>query len=442
MKKIAKSFLFVLISLCIVLILRSVFPKNSGFLWLFFALLLLDAYLWQSLQSGIQKQKKWKRVSIIILYWFPLGCIFALMAIGVVIPFLDWYQPIRTYTTSFILIIFLSKLFPILSLLCAELIRGIKYGFELCFSKQDKQTLQVKRNRPLLISGWILGGIFFLVMLYGTFSGPYRFTIQKQTIEIPNLPPSFDGFRIVQFSDVHLGSWVSKKELRRAIQIMNSLHPDVIFFTGDMFNFSTSDGIGFEQILMELRSSLGIYAILGNHDYGDYTTWSSAEAKSNNLKAAKQYYHNLGWKLLLNSHDIIKKGDDSIAILGVENWGATQRFQRLGDVDKAQKGLSSIDVQLLLSHDPSHWDSIISQYDPSIKITFSGHTHGGQIGIDWFHFHWSPINHLYRHWCGLYTNTKWHEPQYLYVNQGLGCIGYAGRIGILPEITLITLKRH
>ncbi|MEI6436028.1 MAG: metallophosphoesterase, partial [Bacteroidota bacterium] len=182
-------------------------------------------------------------------------------------------------------------------------------------------------------------------------------------------------------------------------------------------------------------------AILGNHDYGDYIKWSSPEAKKMNMDDLKTWYNKLGWKLLLNSHEIIHKENDSIAVIGVENWGATKRFQRLGDVARAWSGTEKMAVQLLLSHDPTYWDRVISKKYQDIDITFSGHTHGGQVGIAAKNFAWSPVAWLYPQWSGIYRNAKSPYPQFLYVNTGLGNIGYAGRIGILPEITLITLKK-
>jgi len=285
-----------------------------------------------------------------------------------------------------------------------------------------------------------MGALIFIIMTAGTIFWQFDFRVQRQEITLPGLPQAFDGYKIAQFSDVHLGSWGSKPQLKEAMDMVNGLHADVIFFTGDMFNYCTADGKGFEDILKTLHAPDGIYAILGNHDYGDYINWPSPEAKQKNMEDLKSYYNYLGWKLLLNSNDILKRGNDSIAVIGVENWGATWRFQRLGDVAIAEQGTETMSIQLLMSHDPSHWDSIVSKNYPEIDVTFSGHTHGGQIGIDHFGIHWSPVVWLSRLWCGLYENPASAPPQYLYVNQGLGNIGYSGRVGILPEITLITLK--
>jgi predicted MPP superfamily phosphohydrolase len=206
-----------------------------------------------------------------------------------------------------------------------------------------------------------------------------------------------------------------------------------------MFNYSTADGNGFESILKKIHAPFGIFAIKGNHDYGDYIKWESAQLKSRDMEDLREFYRDLGWKLLENCNEIIEKEGDSIAVIGVENWGASHRVQRLADVDKARWGVETMSVQLLLSHDPSHWDSIVTNRYPEIDVTFAGHTHGGQIGFECGNFQFSLVRLFSRLWGGIYQNHSGQTTQYLYVNRGLGNIGYAGRIGIMPEITLITL---
>jgi predicted MPP superfamily phosphohydrolase len=208
-----------------------------------------------------------------------------------------------------------------------------------------------------------------------------------------------------------------------------------------MANYTVLDVLPFEEILTHLKAPYGIFAILGNHDYGAYVKWPSEEAKEKDMKDLISFYHRLGWKLLLNEHSILRKGDDSIAILGVQNWGKAYRFQKLGDIPAAQKGVENMSVQLLLSHDPSFWDSIICHKFRNIDITFSGHTHGFQFGIECCGIRWSPAQYLYKQWGGLYEKpVPGSHPQYIYVNRGLGSLGYPGRIGILPEITVFTLR--
>ncbi|MEI7501063.1 MAG: metallophosphoesterase [Bacteroidota bacterium] len=441
MNKLLNSLLFVLLSSILVLTLRAIFPKNAGILRYFFFFLLFDAYLWFSIRKRIKLWVPALRNIAFFIYWLPLSLILMLMVYGFFISFLDWNVALRTYSQSFILVLFLSKIFPILALILSDILRLGKFTFSLFHPDKGVLKHTISRYKPLLLTGWILGAIVFLIMLAGTVFWQSDFRVRKQIIKLKELPKEFDGFKIVQFSDVHLGTWASKQKLSEAMDIINGLNPDVIFSTGDMFNYSTADGKGFENILKKLHAPYGIYTIMGNHDYGDYLNWPSMQAKHKNIVDLSAYYKNLGWRLLLNSNDILKKGNDSIAVVGVENWGATHRFQRAGDIAKAQKGTENIAVQLLLSHDPSHWDSIISKKFTNIDLTFSGHTHGGQIGIDCCNVHWSPVAWTYKHWCGFYENNHSTQPQYIYVNQALGNIGYSGRIGILPEITLVILKR-
>ena len=441
MKKFLFPTLFALLSLTLVMVLRSFLPKYSGMLMFFFFFLLFDGYLWFSVRGTIKKLGKGLESSITILYWLPVALLPCLMIYGFFIPFLDWNLPFRTYLQNFLLILFLSEFFPIITIILADLIRFGKYAFLFFIPGKKVPVKSIPRYKFLLLTGWIMGALIFLVMTAGTLFWQFDFTVRRQVIILDQLPPAFEGLKIVQISDIHLGSWNSKQKLQEAMDEINNLHPDLIFFTGDMFNYCTADGNGFEKILKTLHASDGIYAIMGNHDYGDYITWSSPAAKKQNLEDLKSFYHYLGWKLLLNSHEILKRGEDSIAVIGVDNWGATARFQRLGDIVKAQEGTENMAIQLLLSHDPSYWGKVISKKYQHIDVTFSGHTHGGQVGIDCCNIHWSPVVWISRFWSGLYTNSGSPTPQYLYVNQGLGNIGYSGRVGILPEITLFTLKR-
>jgi uncharacterized protein len=442
MRKLLFSLLFAVLSLTMILVLRAFLPKYSGMLMFFLFFLLFDGYLWLSVRVPVKKLSRQLQSLAAILFWLPLALMLGLTAYGFIVPFIDWNLPFRTYLQNFILILFLAQIFPMLTLLLADLARLVKFTILLFRRKTGTSIPSIPRYRPLLIGGWVLGTLLLLALTAGTVFWQFDFTVRRETIALNQLPPAFNGLKIVQFSDVHLGSWGVKERLQDAVDDINNLQPDVIFFTGDMFNYCTADGNGFEEILKKLHAPFGIYAIMGNHDYGDYISWPTPEAKMQNFEDLKTFYHSLGWKLLLNAHDMLKRGNDSIAVIGVENWGASRRFQRFGDIARALKGIENMDTQLLLSHDPSHWDSIVSKKYQQVDITFAGHTHGGQVGIDCCNIHWSPVKWVSRFWCGLYMNPSSASPQYLYVNQGLGNIGYSGRLGILPEITLITLKTN
>lgn len=442
MKRLFLPILFISVSLILVLVLLVYLPKNAGTLIFFFFFLVFNGYLWTSVRGAIRGFSRGRRFLVTALFWFPLALLPFLFGFGLFVSFLDWNIPIRTYIQSFLLVIFVSELPPMVTLIMADSIRLIKFILPAKSGSNTKRFKDITRSKPLLVTGWLTGLLIFTLMTAGTLFWQFDFRVKEKVITLHDLPPAFDGLKIVQISDIHLGSWNSKEKLREAMEIINGLNPDLIFFTGDMFNYCTAEGSGFEIILKTLQAPMGIYAIMGNHDYGDYITWSSELAKRQNLIALHAFYNNLGWKLLLNSNEILRRGSDSIALIGVDNWGFTRRFQRHGDIHRAQRGTESVPIQLLLSHDPSYWEQVISKKYPQIDVTFSGHTHGGQIGIDCCHIHWSPVIWISTLWAGLYTNTGSVAPQYLYVNQGLGNIGYSGRIGILPEITLFTLNRQ
>jgi predicted MPP superfamily phosphohydrolase len=273
-------------------------------------------------------------------------------------------------------------------------------------------------------------------MFTGMFRWVHRFDIKRLIINLNGLPEAFSGFRVVQISDLHLGSWSDIEALEEAFDDILNANPDVIVFTGDLVNYTTDEANRFKKTLKRLTAPYGVYAILGNHDYGDYVRWPNETDKKHNLEELFKLYEDSGWTLLRNSSAIISKGDDRLAIVGVENWSANARFPRKGKLDKALIGLEQIPAKILLSHDPSHWSAQVIDYPVEIGLTLSGHTHGFQFGIEIPGFKWSPAQYVYRHWAGLYESDS---KKYLYVNRGLGSIGYPGRIGILPEITLIEL---
>jgi uncharacterized protein len=422
-------------------VLRNALPKYAGFLPFIMILLLLDFYLWNSSKNNLISRKTAIRYLANGLYWLPLMLLVSSVLTGFVVPFRDWNITWRTYLMGFVAIAYVSKFIVIIFLLISDVIRFLQFGFQVIW-KPGQNFKEIRRLSSLIITGWILGTGLFLLLISGMIFWNFDFSVKKETIRLQELPSSFNGTRIVQVSDIHLGSWACKEKLKDAVEIINSQNPDIVFFTGDMFNYTSYEAIEFVTILEDIKAPMGIFAIMGNHDYGDYVTWPSLEAKKENLDYLYKVYKFLGWKLLLNEHVFIHHGSDSIAVIGVENWGGTRRFQRLGDIDKATKGAENTSVQLLLSHDPSHWDQIVKKEFKNIDITFSGHTHGFQFGLECCGTRWSPAQYLYKEWAGLYSEeVAGSHPQYLYVSRGLGSLGYPGRIGILPEITLIILGK-
>jgi predicted MPP superfamily phosphohydrolase len=416
------------------------FPIYAAMLPLLLILFIIDGYVWSTIQKIVLGLKPCWKYTALIIYWLPLilliGCIIA----GSLFSFPAWNIPLRTVIPGIIFILYVFKIIPFIFTLIADILRLFRFG--LVAFTQGAHWKDVARSKWIQLTGWAAGIIFLVFMILGMVWWNYDFRVKQQVIHLPELPASFDGLKIVQISDIHLGSWVCKGQLRKAVDLVNEQHPDVIFFTGDMANYTTLDVLPFEEILTHLKAPYGVFTILGNHDYSAYVKWPSEEAKEQDMKNLALFYQRLGWKLLMNQHSILRRGNDSIAILGVQNWGKAYRFQKLGDIPAAQKGVEDMPVQLLLSHDPTFWDSIICNKFRNIDITFSGHTHGFQFGIDCCGIHWSPASLLFKQWGGLYEKpVPGSHPQYIYVNVGLGSLGYPGRIGILPEITVFTLKR-
>ena len=278
-------------------------------------------------------------------------------------------------------------------------------------------------------------GISFLVILGGMLFGRFNFRLRELETSFPDLPPAFDGFRILHISDLHLGSLSGHQEkIKKAVQMINQAEADLILFTGDLVNNVAEETIGWIALLAEMHSKHGNYAILGNHDYGEYYDWPDEASKQANMDRLIQAHESAGFKLLLNDSVKVRLGDDEISVLGVENWGLPP-FEQYGDLERAMRNTSDSDFRILLSHDPSHWDEEVV-LKTSIQLTLSGHTHGFQFGIRTRRFRWSPVQIKYPHWIGLYQQGS----QHLHVSPGLGYIGYAGRIGIPPEITVINLR--
>lgn len=282
----------------------------------------------------------------------------------------------------------------------------------------------------------IITGLITLVLIYGILFNVYNYKVRRVTLKLLRLPRSFDGLKVVQISDIHSGSLSDKKQVAKAVEAINSLDPDLVFFTGDLVNNIATEAEEYVDIFRHVRARHGVFSILGNHDYGDYMHWENEEAKHQNLEHLKSLHRAMGWRLLLDEHVQIEKDGEKIIVAGVENWSAKGRFHRYGRLEKAMEGIQDAFTVLLLSHDPSHWEAEILDHPARIDVTFSGHTHGMQFGFEFLRFKWSPIKYFYKHWAGLYEKPG----QYLYVNRGFGVIGYPGRVGILPEITLLTLQ--
>lgn len=281
----------------------------------------------------------------------------------------------------------------------------------------------------------IIISLFVLILLVGgMIRNRYNYKVHRINIPIKDLPEGLEGFKLIQISDIHSGSFSSDNEIQQGIDLINQEEADLVCFTGDLVNSKATEIEPYMNLFGQIKSKHGVYSILGNHDYGDYTMWATREAKEANFQRLIQNHEKMGWQLLRNEHRKIEVEDTSLTIIGVENYSASGRFHKYGDLDRAIENMEPGNVQVLLSHDPSHWeDQVIQRFD-HIDLTLSGHTHGFQFGFEFSkRIRWSPARWAYRQWAGLYEQGN----QKLYVNRGFGFLGYHGRVGILPEITVL-----
>jgi len=323
-------------------------------------------------------------------------------------------------------------------MLIEDIIRLITWLFFKVSSQADSSVSSFPSRRKF-ISSIALGiaALPFGALLYGMYRGKYNYKVLKYDLAFEDLPNSFEGYQITQISDVHSGSFDNRSKIAYGIDLINAQKSDVIFFTGDMVNNKADEMRPWIDLFSKLEAKDGKFSILGNHDYGDYIGWESEKAKEENLEDLKQIQATMGFDLLLNDSRYLQKGEDKIALVGVENWGKGG-FKKAGDLKKAASKIGKEDFKILLSHDPSHWESEVIHDAYHYHLTLSGHTHGMQFGIEipgWIK--WSPVKWRYKYWAGIYKELG----QYINVNRGFGFIGYPGRVGIMPEITVITLKR-
>jgi predicted MPP superfamily phosphohydrolase len=274
-------------------------------------------------------------------------------------------------------------------------------------------------------------------MIYGVTKGKYNFQVNKVRLGFDNLPSAFDGFRVVHISDIHSGSFTGKEGVVEGVELVNRQNADLICFTGDLVNNDSKEIEPFIEDFKQLKSKHGVYSTLGNHDYGDYKSWDSQEAKQQNMELLFEYQAEMGFRLLNNDHVRIERGGQRILLCGVENWG-NRPFPQRGDLDLALKGAEPDDFQILMSHDPTHWDKKVLDHPFHFDLTLAGHTHGMQFGVEIPGFKWSPIKYIYPQWAGLYEKSS----QLLYVNRGFGFLGFPGRVGIWPEITVFEFYKN
>lgn len=400
-------------------------------------MLLLDLYVFQIIK--LVSSAAGPRTKTVLYFFYWAVSVLSLIVLFVLPLFENFPRSVRSVAFALVAGLFLSKLIASVFFLVDDLRRAIQWtAGKLLFRNTEGEQIQgsERMSRSLFLSwvGLAFGGGLFTSLIYG-FSNKYNYRVKRVRLTYPNLPGAFSKLKIVQLSDIHSGSFTNKEAVFKGVEKALSLNPDIILFTGDLVNNKAEEMANYMDVFSQLKAPMGVYSVLGNHDYGDYVTWPDAHAKHKNLEQLKQVHQDLGWKLLMDEHVLLERGGQQIALIGVQNWSALRSFARYGNLTKAYQGSEHIPFKILMSHDPTHWDAEVRPKFPDIDLMLAGHTHGMQFGVEVPGFKWSPVEYVYKQWVGLY-----HEgAQKLYINRGYGFIGYPGRVGILPEITLIEL---
>jgi uncharacterized protein len=415
---------------------------RSSPIWFILAgiMLLLDIYVFQILRFVTHSASPRTKTLINSTYWFIT---LAALVLLFVLPYLNLdnlHKGVRSTLFAIVIGLFLTQLISSVFFLLDDIRRGIQWLVgKLFFSNTEGEAIQstARISRSLFLS-WLgigVGGSLYTSLIYG-FSNKYNYKVKRVKLSFNNLPAVFRGMKVVQISDIHSGSFSDKEAVRRGVDMINNLHADLVLFTGDLVNNEAGEMEQYMDVFNRLSAPMGVYSVFGNHDYGDYAHWPTPEAKAANLERLKKVHASLGWRLLLDEHVPLERDSQQIALIGIQNWSALKRFPKYGNLPKAYQGTEKYPFKILMSHDPTHWDAEVRRKFPDIDLTLAGHTHGMQFGVELPGFRWSPVEYVYRQWAGLYQEGR----QVLYVNRGYGFIGYPGRVGILPEITLFEMS--
>lgn len=400
--------------------------------------LALDVYSWQAFRS-LQITSPGIRHVLTILFWglsaFFLGTMTYFWAGG----HAHMSRTLLFLSFSLFFVVYVPKLILCLFMLAEDGGRLVHLGWQWARNLMGTGAVphSPARSAALAKIAFSVAALPFFSLLYGIVKGGHRYQIRPVRLTLPNLPEAFRGLKIVQISDIHAGSFYDSSAVARGIDLVMEQKPDVVFFTGDLVNDEAREIESYLSLFSRIQAPMGVFSILGNHDYGDYRRWGSPEEKVQNFSNLIASHARMGWRLLMDEHVALEKDGSEIAVVGVQNWSARGRFPKIGNLRKAMKGTGRFPVCLLLSHDPSHWDAEVFPRFPRIDAMFAGHTHGMQFGVEVPGFRWSPVQYVYRQWAGLYSSGHRH----LYVNRGFGFIAYPGRVGIWPEITVFTLDK-
>lgn len=366
-------------------------------------------------------------------YWISTILVYAFLIYSVAVFDRKSHSYLKIQLVFSIILIFVfPKILTAVFLLIEDFFRLLNFGYQSITTENHHYP---SRRKFISLVGLGSAGILAVMFLDGIIFGKYRYKVRIVKLKFGNLPKSFQGYKIVQISDVHSGSFQNPKKLQKAVDLINRQNADLVLFTGDMVNNYADEFVPFIDLFQEIKSKDGKFSVLGNHDYGGYGEWKSEEEKKMNILHLIEYEKQAGFEMLRNEFRMIEKNGEKIYILGVENWGLPP-FPQFGDLDKASQNIPKDALKILMSHDPSHFDAVVKNHPSNIQLTLSGHTHGMQFGIDLKNYKWSPVEYKYPKWADLYQS----EGKFLYVNRGFGVIGYPGRVGIFPEITVFELR--
>ncbi len=396
----------------------------------------IDYYVFQGFKLLVKKWAPDFQTALKTLYWLVPLCLFISLIVLNLLKINMHNSVVFRFILATFIMLYLAKLVWLFFIILDDIVRLARFFSVASDIPNEAMIEKINRSEFIVTAGALASGALFGGMVYGVLKGAHNYQVNERRLRIPKLPKSFEGLRIVQISDIHSGSFWNKPAVKKGIELIMQQKPDLIFFTGDLVNNKSEEFLSYKDVFKKLDAPLGVFSILGNHDYGDYFSWPDEKGitKEENLQLLKQYQKEIGWNLLVNQNHIIERDGEKLAIIGVENWGA-HGFTKYGDLEQAYRGTEEASTKLLLSHDPSHWKAEVLTKFKDINATFSGHTHGMQFGIDSKYYRWSPVKYRYPEWADLYQEGD----QYLYVNRGFGYLGYPGRLGFNPEITVFEL---
>lgn len=404
-------------------------------IFLLILMAVFDVYAFQSIKTAMASSNDLLRNIVYTVYW----------SFCIVLPLLFLYGVFHYFKTgiipgwsklagSFLIALSLTQLCIIIFLAGEDIYRLIENGYARITASNIGDTHVAGRRKFVSQTGLMLAAVPFFSFIYGITKGKFHYKVHKIILPLANLPKAFDGFKIVQISDIHSGSYRETEGVIKGIELINEQQADLFVFTGDLVNARSDEFFPYVDIFKTIKSKYGKFSILGNHDYGDYFRWNNHQDKIDNFELLKKLHSNTEFKLLLDEHVRIEKDGEFISLIGVQNWG--RKFAQYGDLDKALEGIDNNSIKILLSHDPTHFDEKVIKNPSHIHLTLSGHTHGAQMGVEFPFLKWSPVQYLYPKWAGLYEEAN----RFLYVNRGFGFLGFEGRVGIWPEITVFELK--